>query len=177
MSGLVNCCVASPCPSAPWQLAQLRRIIPPPITPPPIIPPPLLWLWLSVRGIGTPFGPSPDWKTASPSATDDVPVAEVDASRWATITSTATAARAATPNATRAMTSVLRRERVMRLEIAELLQVLLALDLTAGVAALEDVLGRFRRGSDCRSRLGCLRRGHLHLRRLRLREVTHQEHD
>src|SRR5665647_3891495 len=58
-------------------------------------------------------------------------------------TRTPTAASAATASATATITRFVRRERVT-LEVAELLQVLVAVDLAGGVAALEDVPRRLR---------------------------------
>src|SRR5450759_824809 len=116
MLGDVNIGVARPCPSGPWQVAQ-----PAPIMPPPIIP-------LPVRGMGFPLASTPAWKMASPLDTTDRPTERLEPR-----TTTAAAASTATASANATITRSVRRERAM-LEVAESLQVLVAVDLAGGVA-------------------------------------------
>src|SRR5665647_3128052 len=141
MFGAVNVGVARPWPSEPWQVAQPARIILPPIMPPPPIMPSL-----PVRGIAFPLASTPDRKMTSPRE-----AAERLAEPCEPSTRTPTAASAATASATATITRFVRREPAM-LEVAELLQVLLTVDLAGGVAALEDVPRRLR--SACPRRRG-----------------------
>ena len=90
---------------------------------------------LALRGMKSPLASVPDWKMTSPLETED-PGAEP----WERSTKTPTVARAATASAAATIRRSLRRERAT-LEVAELLEVLVATDLAGGVAALEDFLG------------------------------------
>src|SRR5665647_611287 len=168
MSGAVNIIVARPRPSLPWQLAQLTRIMPPP----PIMPPPVV---LPLRGMSAPLASWPVWKMISPRETEEPvpegPTAVPPLFREFPTMSTPVAASTATASATPTIQRLRRGEDATGLEVAELLQVLLALDLAGGVAPLEDVLGRlggvhwrrrnarrvccaFMSGGDCVQRAG-----------------------
>src|SRR5665647_864770 len=162
MPGAVNIIVARPRPSLPWQLAQATRIMPPPVV-------------LPLRGMSAPLASWPVWKMISPRETEEPvpegPTAVPPLFREFPTMSTPVAASTATASATPTIQRLRRGEDATGLEVAELLQVLLALDLAGGVAPLEDVLGRlggvhwrrrnarrvccaFMSGGDCVQRAG-----------------------